>query len=75
MPLNCDCYPGCWGDHSELWPEIICADKDRAREVRKRIMSLVPYGSYVSADDCIVRVEPDHFERVVGEIIAQPCSS
>ena len=21
MPLGCDCYPGCWGDHSVLWPK------------------------------------------------------
>lgn len=22
MPLNCDCYGGCWGDHSKNWPDM-----------------------------------------------------
>lgn len=22
MPLSCDCYGGCWGDHSKNWPDI-----------------------------------------------------
>ena len=22
MPLGCDCYGGCWGDHSKNWPDI-----------------------------------------------------
>lgn len=23
MPLGCDCYPGCWHDHSKNWPDLI----------------------------------------------------
>jgi hypothetical protein len=28
MPLSCDCYGGCWGDHSEGWPAITGRDRE-----------------------------------------------
>lgn len=34
--LGCDCYPGCWGQHSAQWPKIVFA----------------PAGSYGEAQSC-----------------------
>lgn len=44
MPLNCDCYPGCWGDHSEGWSEIA----DPQDKFRIRAVKSLPYGTYVT---------------------------
>ncbi len=62
MPLSCDCYPGCWGDHSKDWPLIPFADHDKA-DVRAAVKGAVPYGSYVEVKEGI-RVEPGYQDRV-----------
>lgn len=46
MPLACDCYGGCWGDHSEGWPEVPFTDA-----AWKRAVEQLPYGSYVRVRD------------------------
>lgn len=28
--LGCDCYGGCWGEHSESWPKLNFGDKSDA---------------------------------------------
>lgn len=48
--LGCDCYPGCWADHSESWPRFGNSKTTHAQEK-------LPYGSYVIMDDHI-RVHP-----------------
>lgn len=47
MPLNCDCYPGCWGDHSVSWPKIIFRTEDGVRRAFLRCRDEFPYGTYV----------------------------
>jgi hypothetical protein len=72
MPLgNCDCYGGCWGDHSENWPSLkIPQDKlDEGAKLNPRYPSSaiglricdvagIPYGSFVIMEDAI-RVETE----------------
>lgn len=58
MPLNCDCYPGCWGDHSKDWP-LIPLDERNASQLRADVGRLVPYGSYVEVEGGI-RIEPGY---------------
>ncbi len=41
--LSCDCYGGCWGDHSANWPSIEYKDANEAARIR----NVVPYGRYV----------------------------
>jgi len=56
MPLSCDCYPGCWAEHSENWsciqgtPEFISSFYEIARRV-------LPHGSYVLIEETILRCE------------------
>ena len=52
MPLNCDCYGGCWGDHSEDWPST----PDESESMRKLAVLTLPYGTYVTVDGYL-RVE------------------
>ncbi len=47
MPLSCDCYPGCWGVHSQDWPEIWEPRTMSQGEFYRLVHKLVPYGSYV----------------------------
>ena len=57
MPLSCDCYPGCWREHSEDWMLIeFTAGVDKS-VTRKAVRLVVPYGSYVEVEEGI-RVEP-----------------
>ena len=53
MPLNCDCYAGCWGDHSEGWPEI----QDTDDKYRAAAIGLLPYGTYVTMPGNVLRVQ------------------
>ena len=63
MPLRCDCYPGCWGDHSEGWPSV---PKDyfghplMVRNILKK--AGIRYGSYVIMEN-EVRVETEEMRR------------
>lgn len=60
MPLSCDCFPGCWGKHSEGWPQIEFATEEQATKARRWIIAnpkAIPYGSYVSMSDTVIRLE------------------
>ena len=62
--LNCDCYDGCWGDHSKNWtaitvPRAMVAEERKLGEyypvmsaVKKilRDYTLLQYGDYVVVD-------------------------
>lgn len=54
MPLRCDCYGGCWGDHSKEWPRV---EFDEAIMIwlakQPSHISSLYYGSYVVADGYI----------------------
>ena len=55
MPLSCDCYPGCWAEHSKLWERIY----EDPEVTRQECMRRIPHGTYVKMPDH-VRVESDH---------------
>lgn len=70
-PLGCDCYGGCWGDHSKDWPSIaipvplieLAALSNAYYPTHVAAMRLVneagiPYGSYVISKDRL-RVETE----------------
>ena len=63
MPLSCDCYPGCWGAHSKDWPLVINPYLTKA-DVRKIVMSVVPYGCYVTVEEG-TKVENSHYLQLV----------
>ncbi len=44
-PLSCDCYDGCWGEHSEGWERI--GSEETARQWWKLAQRSLPYGTYV----------------------------
>lgn len=68
MPLSCDCYGGCWGDHSMEWPSFVIPtsliEKYEGHPF-KAVNEIVeaaglPYGSYVidhSTERTVLRVE------------------
>lgn len=55
--LGCDCYGGCWGDHSSTWPALAFASGSDAAEAWRlvhremggepRAKPIVGYGEYV----------------------------
>lgn len=48
--LGCDCYPGCWGDHSKEWPSLTFGTKAEAGAAYRSCFAKpdpFPYGSYV----------------------------
>jgi hypothetical protein len=52
MSLDCDCYPGCWGDHSNGWPstkEHVNA-KATFLNMASNVRRYIQYGDYVRAD-------------------------
>lgn len=59
MKLSCDCYPGCWGTHSENWPEI-------PAHLFSKIKSNLNYGEYVFMEDK-VRIEPTAYCRFLEQ--------
>ncbi len=62
MPLSCDCYGGCWGDHSKDWPSI--TDKDKS--LRKLAIQVLPYGTYVIMDNRL-RIETVALAQILIE--------
>ena len=61
MPLKCDCYPGCWAEHSENWSRL--GDAPWIAEtffvVARRHL---PYGTYVCMGDHI-RLETEEIKE------------
>ena len=71
MPLGCDCFPGCWGKHSEFWPTLhfeTRAEHDEARKFVIRNSAYFPYGSYVSVG-VDLRLETQEQADIVEEYI------
>jgi len=76
MPLNCDCYPGCWGKHSKNWPFIEFETEEEGRRLyvacsKERI---VPYGGYViDIERCQFRVETEELrQKLIAHIKNSP---
>jgi len=60
MPLECDCYDGCWGNHSKDWPEVdYSGTQRRPSQVEGFVHGAVPYGSYVFVANFTVRIETE----------------
>lgn len=73
MPLNCDCYGGCWGDHSKDWPLVAFTNDYRTNPMpawaRKALLdSGIPYGSFVITNHGI-RVERAEYVPVLVEAL------
>lgn len=66
MPLSCDCYPGCWGDHSKGWPLVPFKGAPKS-DTRVVVRSVIPHGSYVEVDDGI-RIEPDYADKLPNQL-------
>ena len=67
--LTCDCYAGCWDDHSKDWPSLVIPDElielERKRGVhyptvaaRTKLVNAakIPYGAFFS-EGSVLRVE------------------
>ena len=72
--LTCDCYGGCWADHSKGWPSV-----PQPRDPHKVVMEAnVPYGSYVIVEQSL-RLETEEYReavmRVLGTKTPQPSKS
>jgi hypothetical protein len=81
MPLSCDCYPGCWGDHASNWLSVEIPRRlieqaklvnpiypEHVAAVRLCQEAGVPYGSYVT-DGCILSIETPQLVQAVIEVI------
>lgn len=55
MPLHCDCYGGCWAEHSEAWPKVGRAVD--AKALYQLAHTTLPYGTYVIMSGQPLRVE------------------
>lgn len=64
-PLKCDCYAGCWADHSEGWPEVHSG-------WRAYCVENFGHGTFVVMKDCI-RVNHsslvDHVNQAYGDMM------
>lgn len=83
MPLSCDCYGGCWGEHSKGWPEVevpvglIHDYKTKhpyetyfAQGAAYEVISHaeIPYGSYVQMTG-FVRLETEDLARKFADTL------
>lgn len=69
--LTCDCYGGCWGDHSKGWPSIAA---DSENKVAQLIRMLIPHGGYVFIEGPRgvgghFRIEPHYFSLMKAGLI------
>lgn len=75
MPLSCDCYGGCWGDHSQQWPRVAGTptpvEQTKHQTVSAEAMAyyrlaqkVLPYGTYVFMSDHL-RVETNELMRTL----------
>jgi hypothetical protein len=63
MPLNCNCYEGCWGDHAikKGWKSI-GSTKEDIDHIYRLAVKMLPYGTYVRTSPNQLYVETnDHF--------------
>lgn len=70
MPLSCDCYGGCWGDHSAGWPLIENRSMD-PEELREIVRSVIPYGSYVMMPEGMRVERPEYVQLVHDRLSAE----
>lgn len=66
MPLTCDCYGGCWGDHAKDWPKVAIPPSMGHYELADK--AGIPYGSYVKIGDNL-HVETIEYQRAAGRAL------
>jgi NTP pyrophosphatase (non-canonical NTP hydrolase) len=59
--LSCDCYPGCWGDHSETWTRV--GVESTAKECYQAVAQILPHGTYVLMPDHVRILHPGLLEK------------
>lgn len=71
-PLSCDCYDGCWGDHSKDWPEVAIADEARLAEAHRACWKElhIPRGSYVAVRGAL-RLQTEEYKQKVVEYLEE----
>lgn len=65
MPLSCDCYPGCWGQHAVELGWLRVTDPRLMRLLQR----VLPRGTYVAYDDYML-VEREALMTACDEAIA-----
>jgi len=68
QPLSCDCYPGCWGDHSKDWPRIN-GELDEIESLFRFAHGILPPGTYVLYISCPIDREVNHLRIQTGELL------
>jgi len=69
MPLSCDCYPGCWGVHSQNWPSILVPEGLTAQAVGELG---IPYGSYVFGHNNLLFIETPELMAKLRDSLSKP---
>ncbi len=69
-PLSCDCYGGCWGDHSVAWSKITIADSSKRQIAFRACWETlkIPHGSYVLAGNEL-RLQTKEYKQWVEKFI------
>lgn len=72
MPLNCDCFPGCWGVHvkEKRWPRITGyygMNPDKIHSILCKT-DTVPYGTFVIFEGKIYFETRDVMEIAIATI-------
>lgn len=68
MPLSCDCYGGCWGDHAKDWPTVEIPEDVSYWELADK--AGVPYGSYVKMGKTTMALENKAYVSAVQLVLA-----
>jgi NTP pyrophosphatase (non-canonical NTP hydrolase) len=71
VPLSCDCYPGCWGNHSTGWPSVFIEDSkklDAAYWACWKQLN-IPHGSYVRMSTWELRLQTEEYKKRVEEFV------
>lgn len=69
--LTCDCYGGCWGDHSKNWPSVPADEEKKVLEV---LRMLLPRGAYVYIETTgsghgHYKIEPHYFALMKAGLV------
>ena len=64
MPLSCDCYSGCWAEHSKTWKKVLHRSEAEAQAMFRGCVQVLRYGTYVRYG-LEVRLEDPKDVRVV----------
>ena len=63
-PLGCDCYPGCWGEHSKHWHQLSPKSIDKIGDLMRLANKHTSYGRVVTLADHVRFQLGDDYIRV-----------